>query len=175
MFRSHVIRASGGFSERFVPLEDYELWLKILRLGATIVIPWNVLEYRVHPGQVPARDPESLLDAIRQDAVDRMEGKEREASLRILQARASLLSAQQVYAGGRFHRALQLYFTACRQAPAAVWSLVSGPTIVRHIVKSVAGLLLGRRLTLAVRNIASGVRGALDRRPKVSRGASQLR
>ena len=166
MFRTNVIQTSGGFSESFVPLEDYELWLKVVRLGPTIVIPWNVLEYRIHSGHVIAPHSDAALDTIRQNAINRMRGADREGALRILQARARLVTAHHFYSAGKFGKALRLYLATCALAPGALQSMISGPAIFSQTIKSAFGLFLGPGAARIVRRFKAVLRDNRYRQSK---------
>jgi glycosyltransferase involved in cell wall biosynthesis len=171
MFRTRVIRACGGFNQRLdlQGLEDYELWLKIARLGPTLLVPFAVLEYRLHSGQYKVSDSDLVLHRLRHSVVRHTRGAEREAALRMLQSRASLARADRYYFEGSFRRALGAYFVAFKQSRAAFWSPIRGPGIATQMIKSAVGLLVGRSAALAVRNLRSFLRYALDRQPPAAR------
>ncbi len=102
VFFTQVVRACGGFNENFnlQGLEDYELWLKIARLGPIVLIPYAVLQYRVHSGQYKIPDSDSVIDTIRHSAIAETRGAERQAALKMLESSVSLMRAHGFYVSG---------------------------------------------------------------------------
>ena len=45
----------GGFDPRAVPAEDYDMWLRLSRLGGIVFVPRVVLRYRLHDARTSLR------------------------------------------------------------------------------------------------------------------------
>ncbi len=54
-FRRDVVRAIGGYEERFVASQDYELWTRLDRHGRIVVLPIVGMKHRLHRGRVSTR------------------------------------------------------------------------------------------------------------------------
>jgi len=52
MFRTRIVKEIGGYSSVAQNVEDYELWLRILRFGQIRSLPQELLDYRLHPEQM---------------------------------------------------------------------------------------------------------------------------
>ncbi len=52
LVRRDTLAKAGGFSERYVPAEDYGLWLAIAHLGSFVRIDQPLATYRIHAGQL---------------------------------------------------------------------------------------------------------------------------
>lgn len=53
MMRKKVVQAVGGYREKFLHCEDYDLWLRIIETGYVIAnLPKLLLKYRVHTNNI---------------------------------------------------------------------------------------------------------------------------
>ena len=52
--RTAVLRAAGGYQERIWPVEDYDLWLRLLPETAFAKLPERLYRYRIHDAQQSA-------------------------------------------------------------------------------------------------------------------------
>ena len=64
MIRAGAFRAAGGFDESLRMAEDYELWLKLARLGPVVRHTRCVLEARRHGGNVSSDQPAMLASTL---------------------------------------------------------------------------------------------------------------
>ena len=55
MLRRDAVLAVGGYDAAWEPAEDYELWLRLSRLGPLQHSEWIGTEYRLHAGQISSR------------------------------------------------------------------------------------------------------------------------
>lgn len=55
--RRSALRAAGPFDERAVPADDYDMWLRLARLGDFAFVDEVVLDYRLHAGMTSNRGP----------------------------------------------------------------------------------------------------------------------
>jgi hypothetical protein len=51
MFRRSLVQGLGGYNERLVRLEDYDLWLRVLSVASIDNLPDAQIKYRTHAGQ----------------------------------------------------------------------------------------------------------------------------
>jgi glycosyltransferase involved in cell wall biosynthesis len=56
MLRTALVRRLGGFRATFQAAEDYDLWLRIAETATVANLPQVLVEYRVHGGNVTARN-----------------------------------------------------------------------------------------------------------------------
>ena len=54
MFDSTLLRAVGGYDEAWFPVEDYDLWLRIMRVGTYRGLPTPEVTYTVNPEGISA-------------------------------------------------------------------------------------------------------------------------
>ncbi|MDT0209473.1 glycosyltransferase [Curtobacterium sp. BRD11] len=101
MFTRWAFDAAGGYDPRCTRMQDYDLWLRMARLGPVVNAPDRLVRYRVHDGQhsrrTPAHGPavSAVLESRRQLA--RHLGRRRIAQL---VADRTWLAAQVVRASG---------------------------------------------------------------------------
>jgi glycosyltransferase involved in cell wall biosynthesis len=63
--RRTALLRDGGFREDIRACEDWEMWVRLLRLGAFAAVPEPLTDYYVYPGSM-STDPERMLDAMEQ-------------------------------------------------------------------------------------------------------------
>lgn len=51
-FRRASFDQVGGYNQAMPTMEDYDLWLRMARLGSIAVLPEALIDYRVHDGQM---------------------------------------------------------------------------------------------------------------------------
>jgi glycosyl transferase family 2 len=59
MFRRHAVMALGGYDERFVYAQDYDLWSRVARRHCVANVPASLVRYRVLPSSLTATIGES--------------------------------------------------------------------------------------------------------------------
>jgi glycosyltransferase involved in cell wall biosynthesis len=65
MFRMWAYREAGGYTATYPTAEDYDLWLRMHRLGRFHVLDEPLVDYRIHATQSKARSTKrQLLDTI---------------------------------------------------------------------------------------------------------------
>jgi glycosyltransferase involved in cell wall biosynthesis len=154
LFRVKLLRSCGAYNESVSLCEDYELWLRVARLGEALLIPEAVLENRTHPSRISTADSDLALERIRDEAVSRLAGVEHEEALRIVRTSSVLRVADGLYSDGRFAGALRAYIKACRYAPLAVWSRSgTGLRMVIQMARSAIGLVLGPHVIETLRKL----------------------
>ena len=52
VFRRSAYERAGGFDRSLPQMEDYELWLRMGRLGPIAIVRDTLVFYRIHPGQI---------------------------------------------------------------------------------------------------------------------------
>ncbi len=61
MARTSVLRAAGGYLQNIWPVEDYDLWLRLLPAASIAKLPHRLYRYRVHDAQLSAQAREQQL------------------------------------------------------------------------------------------------------------------
>jgi len=56
MYRSSVVQSVGGFNKRFESAEDYDLWLRLLRMGTMALVSEPLVHYRLHDLNISKTD-----------------------------------------------------------------------------------------------------------------------
>jgi hypothetical protein len=69
VMRRDLFEGVGGFDERLVPCEDWELWARLTRHGPPAWVPEPLMGYRLHPGAA-SLDIEAIVVAAR--AIERL-------------------------------------------------------------------------------------------------------
>jgi len=163
LFRTELFRGSGAYNPTLTLCEDYELWLRVARLGKIALIPHSVLENRVHVSTVSAEYSDRLMDDMRIEAVFHLRGRERLFGARILETRALLQAANHAYMDGAFAGAFTSYFRAWKHAPFTVWLSFTGVATGIQIAKSFLGLVLGHRLVRAIKHLRDSAQQVFGR------------
>lgn len=146
LFRTQAVKMVNGWDGRFIPIEDHDLWLRIGRLGPVVLLPEIVLQYRVHSGQWRPRALNQMMDQVRQQAVARLQGRERQRAERLFQARALAQTAFERYG---HVEAFILYLKSLRLAPGLLRSPLARPLVVTPLMRMLVGKL-SRRLERAL-------------------------
>jgi len=80
MIRREAFALSGGYDPRFSFAEDYELWLRLGRIGGVENLPEPLYAYRIHEGQFTSRNHELRLAHTALAAVLTSQGRPASAS-----------------------------------------------------------------------------------------------
>jgi len=64
VMRRDLFERVGGFDERLVPCEDWELWARLTRHGPPAAVPEPLMGYRLHASAM-SLDVEGIVDAAR--------------------------------------------------------------------------------------------------------------
>lgn len=59
--RETLIKLGRGYSNAFLPCEDFELWTELIKITEIINLEQHLLEYRVHSGSTSRKSDNSLL------------------------------------------------------------------------------------------------------------------
>lgn len=52
MYRRDVVLSIGGYTESFSYAQDYDLWLRVSKLGRIHILPETLMKYRIHDGRL---------------------------------------------------------------------------------------------------------------------------
>lgn len=69
MFRRTAVEEAGGYRSDWFPVEDYDLWLRMLTIGEFRGLPERLIQYTVSDGGISSRLHDKQLDLLRQRAV----------------------------------------------------------------------------------------------------------
>jgi glycosyltransferase involved in cell wall biosynthesis len=149
LLRTAVIQSVNGWDGTLIPIEDHGLWMRIAREPPVVLLPDLVLMYRIHRGQWRPGNLAHMMTVVREQAVSRIEGRERAPAEQVLKARALANEANGHYRRAEAGRALRLYYQAIRLRPSLLRSPITRPTIAVPMMKCLVGnvgLRLGRPL-----------------------------
>ena len=152
LFRVSALRAVDGWRRELIVGEDWELQLRLSRLGPTVLVPDVVFEWRLHGGQWRPRDTEVVEDRNRRRFVDGLSGRERELGARVLRARELLVLAEEHHTRREFGRSFLLTAGAARTVPVFLVSPLTGHAFRRLLAASLVGAVIGRRGFVALRH-----------------------
>ena len=156
LFRTHSVRAVGGWNEAYVKATDHELWSRLGRLGPVVLLPEFVLRYRVHEGQWSPRNLWQIMNDTREEAVRQIPEEEREPASRTLRARALNQTAFDHFLRARAAKALIFYAKTLLVMPRLLLSPLTRPMILAPMAKCLGGkvgLRAGRYLAGRVRRM----------------------
>ncbi len=136
LFRATAVRACGGYDPRFVIAQDHDLWLRLARLGPVVLDPGLVLEYRIHAGQRTETDENAICLHIRRESVGSLAGRERSQGERFVEAWSRWRTAEAAKDRGERWAALRSYLGVVRAAPALLRSPITGPLLIKEILKA---------------------------------------
>lgn len=150
LFRVAAMKMVQGWDTSYNICEDHELWLRLSRVGAAVLLPEIVYRHRLHAGQwrPPQRKIRQLLNEMRERAIKPLPESERQKAERILAARRESRLAADSYRNAEPRRALVSYLKAIRLAPGILTSPVMRPKVLRRMLKCLPGgeLILRRQL-----------------------------
>ena len=115
--RSDTLRDLGGWDSGLVVAEDYALWLRLTRVGAAMLVPRVVLEYRAHGGQWRPSDALSVEDGLRARILKDVAPDERSCTARFIDAHLLHRLASTQHAGGDLRQATFNYLHARLEPP----------------------------------------------------------
>jgi hypothetical protein len=168
---TETVRAVGGWR----PLPAAEEWEIVVRLSAegdAVLIPWVVLEERMHPGQwgwEPAERTD-VFELVRSTFPDELVGRTRRRAIQAIGGAQVQDAAAKAYTDQRYADALKGYLAVAHTSPTIFFSRLRGPYRAKRIARSAAGLLLGRKAAVAARQILGAGRRFTKREPQGSTG-----
>ena len=150
LWRTQALHRVGGWDPALTVSEDVDLNLRMARVGAFEIVPTRVVDYRLHPGQVPRPvDMDAVNDGIRARFVETLSGGDRELAQQVVEARAHSRRGDMAFTEARTAQALWRYGHAVHAWPALLKSPLSRHGIVVNALKC----MLGRRLLRRARRI----------------------
>jgi hypothetical protein len=167
--RVEAIRHVGGWDSRLVVAEDYDLWLRLTRVGAAMLAPRVVLDYRAHGGQWRPLDALSVEDQLRERILEDMVSDERARTERFISAHVLHRLASAQHERGDLRLAAFNYWRAIQAAPQMLRSPITGPSLARNLVKAIIGTVLGRHVTSIAKWAKAATRDWLHRDPGATR------
>jgi len=151
LIRRHFLLAAGSWSENLFVAEDHELWLRLARLGPAILVPWDVLECRVHRGQHRPANTTTIEETFRRGHIQALPERERQRGERLFRAWKALSEATRAWDRGDPWHAFRSALVAVGAAPELSFSPVM--PIATLLARCFIGVLIGRRAIFAVRRM----------------------
>jgi glycosyltransferase involved in cell wall biosynthesis len=170
LLRTGAVRSVNGWDGDRIPIEDHDLWLRLGRVGPVVLLPDQVLMYRIHRGQWRPKNLHKMMTEVREQAVLQTHVAERSLADRVLGARSLAQKASKHYRRSEAGRALLLYLRAIRLAPSLLRSPLTRPMIVVPMMTCLAGnigLRIGRPLVSRMRRaLKREIKGSVRRRSR---------
>jgi len=163
LWRTHIVRAAGGWAEEIPASGDRELLVRCSRLGPMVFVPGVALEKRVHGGQWRVADIRQVQANWMLAHLATLPERQRERGRRLSKTYRYLNDARIAYGNLHSLEALLLYFRAVRISPSVLRSPLLLPDIARGVGKSLLGVMLGRRGTLLARRWKHDMQSKLHR------------
>jgi GT2 family glycosyltransferase len=165
LIQSIAVRDAGGWDRNLMLSEDYDLWLRLSKVGGAMLVPRVVLECRRHAGQWQPADAPALEERVRTIALKRLENEDTVSLSRMLKTKALRDRAHTEHAQGNFWGALMLYSKTIRSYPWILSSPITGPSLGWTIGKAAAAAVLGGRGVQAAKQLRAGFRTLFRRDP----------
>lgn len=142
MARREALARDGGFREDIRACEDWEMWMRLLRLGGFAAVPDAVTDYYVYPSSMSA-DPKRMLIAMEQilptTLVEDLHGPARWVWTCRIRA-AQLYSAALIARDNRLNGEIAYMLRSLAAWPSPLWE----PQRLAGLAVSVRNKLLGR-------------------------------
>jgi glycosyltransferase involved in cell wall biosynthesis len=139
LYRTEAVRRAGAFDPSLSIIEDRDLWLRVSRLGPTVVRPEIVMTYRIHARQRRPAEIRRLREVVARRAIKRLPRHERRRGLGIRRSAALVTEAEDALRAGRPLHALGLAARAAVLAPRPFFSPLVGPWIVQRLAHAAWG------------------------------------
>jgi glycosyltransferase involved in cell wall biosynthesis len=173
LFRTELVRASGGWDETLAGPEDQEMWLRLGYRHPAAFIPETVVQYRVHGPPRVAPDNFVVEERIRERFVGQLAGPDARVARRLMTARHALADSNRGFAERDYRRAASGLMRAVRSAPELLASPIVGPSIAGSIAKASAAAAVPRRVAAAGDSGVKRLRERLGRSPSGVRPADR--
>ncbi len=135
LYRTHIVRALGGFARSLSLAEDRDLWLRLARRGPLVLCPQTVMTYRITPDQYRPPDIRARREMVARAAIKALPRRERRAALELRRCTALVDAASDEAARGHLLRATRKLAQAAFLAPRLLFS----PLLVPWVARRVAG------------------------------------
>lgn len=154
LWRTEVLRDSGGWREGLSHAEDQELWLRLSVVRPAVVVPDTVLEYRRHGSQVRVAAAAEVEQQLRDEFLANAPHELREQAARAIEGRRRFRRCLDALEQGETTTAFRLALRTLAVVPWTLWSPLAGGPVRHVIVRSAAEALLGRRGRRLAHNLA---------------------
>jgi glycosyltransferase involved in cell wall biosynthesis len=134
LYRTDAVRRIGGYVSSFIPCEDRDLWLSLLRFGKVALRPEMVMTYRVRASQQRPADILLIRERVARKAIRALPKERRRRALRLRRSNALLDQAEASITGGRCATGLVLVLRALAAAPTIYLSPLIGEWVFRRLV-----------------------------------------
>ncbi|MDY7015348.1 MAG: glycosyltransferase family A protein, partial [Cyanobacteriota bacterium] len=143
LYRTELLRNIGGYNTELNRAEDRELWLRVARRGAVILVPTVAVEVRTHSGQQHSPQEEVMArhERIYQDFINSLPPREQQRGQRIRESVRWSQKSESEYKKARYKNALVYALKACKAAPELMVSPLTGSGFTKAIAKSFLGPL----------------------------------
>lgn len=163
LVRTDAIRDLGGFTEDLTFAEDWDLWLRLTKRADVVSIPDVVFDYALAPRPMSSLDARTAMQRIVESHMTTLDVSEKRIATRMIEVRNRHGEASDALSALEFRAALRGFVRAIASYPSVLSSPVVRPQLVRGLGKACVGVVIGRRGSMFVRRLASGLRRATGR------------
>jgi len=134
LFRTSVLRSSGGYDSSLSACEDRDLLLRLARLGEFVLCPRTMMVYRIPPTQVRPPDIRRIREGVARRAIRALPAQARRRALLLRRCTALVDEAEDAVRSGAYLRASHRLGQAVWTAPGLMLSPLIGTWIARRLV-----------------------------------------
>ena len=153
LFRTEVVRSLGGYRDTLAIAEDWELLLRVSRVGRLLFIPDLVTAYRRHASQTPMDKLDDVIDELASEHLRTWPEDDRRTGERIRAARAIFRRGDRALTELEPRAAVGAFVATVRTYPPVLSFPVARSEVTRRLAKSVGALVVGRTGTRALRRV----------------------
>ncbi len=151
VLRTESIRAVDGWNEAYNFAEDLELWLRMSQLGPFVLIPDQVILYRLHAARWRPLDGNDLVLQIREQGAKNQPAPRRRRAEKIVKGSAMFAVANQYRRSGMPYRAFCRYLRVFLRTPGVIRSPLGRPRAWSALVQSFTECVIGKRCASWIR------------------------
>jgi hypothetical protein len=153
LFRSDVVRSVGGYREGLSLAEDWDLLLRVSRIGPLLFVPPVVTEYRQHSGQTTLAGVHELQDDLAMQHLSSLPPDDQATGRRIRRARQRFREGDRALAAVNGAAAVRHFASVVRAYPGLLTSPIHRVAAFTRIAKSAGAVVAGGRIVRGARRL----------------------
>lgn len=156
VYRTDVLRSVGAWSGNLRLCDDYDLWLRVARVGPVALTPLVTVEVRLHDGQTPGRNDGDMLCIgmeLSRNAAKQWNAPVKAARVHL--AAWNRYRAPKLEEQGHRLGAAALYAMALTVSPEIRRSVIMGPEIRGELQRLFRGIVHRRPAVLGGESLTS--------------------
>jgi glycosyltransferase involved in cell wall biosynthesis len=166
LFRTDLLRETGGWREDMIVAEDQEVWLRLGYERPAVLIPYAVMRYRLHGVSRAPLDTRVVERELREKFVAGLPDHDRRVGEATIVAWRNVIAANQAFFVHEHREAARQLLEIARVSPGLYASPVTASGLAISLGKAVAAGALPRRVGLKVEELIHGGREKLRFYPR---------